>query len=64
MARVGALEQVFREQLDEVVTGSQGDLARGMEGWGLPGCVQGEGTTPWMAAASKGLTLSQGRRLS
>lgn len=33
MPRVGALEQVFREQLDEVVTGPQGDLARGMEGW-------------------------------
>nr|CAI9713349.1 unnamed protein product [Rangifer tarandus platyrhynchus] len=33
VARVGALEQVFREQLDEVVTGPQGDLARGMEGW-------------------------------
>ena len=33
VARVRALEQVFREQLDEVVTGPQGDLARGMEGW-------------------------------
>ena len=33
VARVRALEQVFHEQLDEVVAGPQGDLARGMEGW-------------------------------